>query len=65
MGKGPVKGAEASIKREGYPRIKVEVLALARRLKFVSQICELTERGLTAEIAEWQRKANALTQFYQ
>lgn len=35
MGKGLVKGAEASIKREGYPRKKVEVLALARK----NEIC--------------------------
>ena len=35
VGKGLIKGAEASIKREGYPREKGEVLALARK----NEIC--------------------------
>ena len=35
VGKGLVKGAEAFIKREGYPREKGEVLALARK----NEIC--------------------------
>lgn len=40
IGKGPVKGTEASIKREGYPRKKVEVLALAKKKEICfSDLC--------------------------